>query len=177
MGRKKKRVYPHREETRTTLSFPKEYNEQIKKYCRENRISRVDFVKLSIEKVCGSPASPRRNSRSILDFSESIEEIKENTDRTFELMLSLKTDILEILKSINSKSVASERLNAGRKRYIEQGGKLGRPAGTAETKEQLAVKYKQLIKVLKSGISYRKAAKLCDCSDSTAKRVKKLFSI
>lgn len=69
------------------------------------------------------------------------------------------------------------RLNSGRKRYIEQGGKLGRPAGTAETKEQLAVKYKQLIKVLKSGISYRKAAKLCDCSESTAKRIKKMFEI
>lgn len=69
------------------------------------------------------------------------------------------------------------RLNSGRKRYIEQGGKLGRPTGTIETKEQLAVKYKQLIKVLKSGISYRKAAKLCDCSESTAKRVKKMFEI
>ena len=69
------------------------------------------------------------------------------------------------------------RLNSGRKRYIEQGGKLGRPSGSVETKEQLAVKYKQLIKILKSGISYRKAAKLCDCSESTAKRIKKMFEI
>lgn len=69
------------------------------------------------------------------------------------------------------------RLNSGRKRYIEQGGKLGRPSGSIETKEQLAIKYKQLIKVLKSGISYRKAAKLCDCSESTAKRIKKMFEI
>ena len=69
------------------------------------------------------------------------------------------------------------RLNSGRKRYIEQGGKLGRPTGTGMSKEQLAVKYKKLIKLLKSGISYRNAAKLCDCSDGTAKRIKKMFEI
>lgn len=69
------------------------------------------------------------------------------------------------------------RLNSGRKRYIEQGGKLGRPTGTGMSKEQLAVKYRKLIKLLKSGISYRNAAKLCDCSDGTAKRIKKMFEI
>ena len=69
------------------------------------------------------------------------------------------------------------RLNSGRKRYIEQGGKLGRPTGTGMSKEQLAVKYRKLIKLLKSGISYRNAAKLCDCSDGTAKRIKKMFDI
>lgn len=69
------------------------------------------------------------------------------------------------------------RLNSGRKRYIEAGGKLGRPEGTGMTKEETAVKYKQLIKELKAGISIRKAAKLCDVSESTAKRIKKLFEI
>ena len=69
------------------------------------------------------------------------------------------------------------RLNSGRKRYIEHGGKLGRPTGTGMSKEQLAVKYRKLIKLLKSGISYRNAAKLCDCSDGTAKRIKKMFEI
>lgn len=69
------------------------------------------------------------------------------------------------------------RLNSGRKRYIEQGGKLGRPSGTGMSKEQLAVKYRKLIKLLKSGMSYRNAAKLCDCSDGTAKRIKKMFEL
>ena len=69
------------------------------------------------------------------------------------------------------------RLNSGRKRYIEAGGKLGRPAGSGMTKEEAARKYKQLIKELKTGLSIRKAAKLCDCSESTAKRIKKLFGI
>ena len=69
------------------------------------------------------------------------------------------------------------RLNSGRKRYIDAGGKLGRPSGTGMTKEEVAVKYKQLIKELKAGTSIRKAAKLCDVSESTAKRIKKTFGI
>ncbi len=69
------------------------------------------------------------------------------------------------------------RLNSGRKRYIEAGGKLGRPVGSSMTKEEAAVKYKQLIKELKAGTSIRKAAKLCDVSESTAKRIKKNFDI
>lgn len=69
------------------------------------------------------------------------------------------------------------RLNSGRKRYIEAGGKLGRPEGTGMTKEDAAIKYKQLIKELKAGTSIRKAAKLCDVSESTAKRIKKTFGI
>lgn len=69
------------------------------------------------------------------------------------------------------------RLNSGRKRYIEAGGKLGRPEGTVMTKEEAAVKYKHLIKELRSGTSIRKAAKLSDVSESTTKRIKKLFNI
>ena len=69
------------------------------------------------------------------------------------------------------------RLNSGRKRYIEAGGKLGRPVGSGMTKEEAALKYKQLIKELKAGTSIRKAAKLCDVSESTAKRIKKNFDI
>lgn len=69
------------------------------------------------------------------------------------------------------------RLNSGRKRYIEAGGKLGRPVGSGMTKEEAALKYKHLIKELKAGTSIRKAAKLCDVSESTAKRIKKVFGI
>lgn len=69
------------------------------------------------------------------------------------------------------------RLNSGRKRYKENGGKLGRPKGSKTDKETLAIKYKQLIKELRSGMPYRKAAKLCDVSESTAKRIKKTFGI
>lgn len=102
MGRRKKKTYPHREDTRATISFPQEYNDQIKEYCRVNKISRVDFVKLSIERVCGSPASPRRSSRSISAYAESIEAIRENTGKNLDLTASLMDEIATIKERISS---------------------------------------------------------------------------
>lgn len=69
------------------------------------------------------------------------------------------------------------RLDSGKKRYIEAGGKVGRPKGSNMTQEELAIKYKPLVKLLKKGMPYRKAAKLCDVSESTAKRIKKIFEL
>lgn len=77
----------------------------------------------------------------------------------------------------NERESIKHRLNSGRKRYIEAGGKVGRPKGSNMTKEELAAKYKPLVKLLKKGMPYRKAAKLCDVSESTAKRVKKELNI
>lgn len=67
------------------------------------------------------------------------------------------------------------RLNSGRKRYVESGGKLGRPAGSAETQQTFLAKHRNVVKELKAGTSIRRTAKLCDCSQSTVQRVKKLL--
>lgn len=69
------------------------------------------------------------------------------------------------------------RLQSGRKQYVEKGGKLGRPSGTTLTPEKIKEKYPKLVKELKNGMPYRKAAKLCDVSESTAKRIKKILSL
>lgn len=69
------------------------------------------------------------------------------------------------------------RLNSGRQLYIEKGGKLGRKEGSTKSREEKAEEYKQVIKLLKQGISIRKTAKLCDVSVSTVQRVKAEFSI
>lgn len=69
------------------------------------------------------------------------------------------------------------RLNSGRQLYIDKGGKLGRKEGSTKSKEEKAEEYKQVIKLLKQGISIRKTAKLCDVSVSTAQRIKKEFNI
>lgn len=67
----------------------------------------------------------------------------------------------------------SYRLSSGRKRYVENGGKLGRPAGSKESKKDFLSKYKKVVRELKSGTSVRKTAILCNVSVSTAVRVKK----
>lgn len=69
------------------------------------------------------------------------------------------------------------RLNSGRQLFIEKGGRLGRKEGSVKTKEEKAEEYKQVIKLLKQGISIRKTAKLCDVSVSTVQRLKAEFGI
>ena len=69
------------------------------------------------------------------------------------------------------------RLNSGRQLYIDKGGKLGRKEGSTKSKEEKAEEYKQVIKLLKQGISIRKTAKLCDVSVSTVQRLKAEFSL
>ena len=69
------------------------------------------------------------------------------------------------------------RLNSGRQLYIDKGGKLGRKEGSTKSKEEKAEEYKQVIKLLKQGISIRKTAKLCDVSVSTVQRLKAEFKI
>lgn len=69
------------------------------------------------------------------------------------------------------------RLNSGRQRYVENGGKLGRKVGYRKTQEQKADEYKMVLKELRRGTSLRRTAKLCDISQSTVMRLKKEFRI
>lgn len=64
------------------------------------------------------------------------------------------------------------RLNSGRKRYIDQGGRLGRPSGTVLTSDQLLTKHKDIVKLVKQGYPIRKIATLTGKSPSTVARVK-----
>jgi len=66
------------------------------------------------------------------------------------------------------------RLNSGRKRYIENGGKLGRPKGSVKTNDQKLEEGKDIIGYLKRGYTIRDTARLSRKSISTVQRVKKL---
>ncbi len=54
----------------------------------------------------------------------------------------------------------SFRLQSGRKRYIEKGGKLGRKVGSVKTEEQMKAEYREVISLLRKGYSIRDVAKL-----------------
>lgn len=69
------------------------------------------------------------------------------------------------------------RLQSGRKRYIENGGKLGRKVGTTKSVEQKENEYRNVIRELKRGTSVRRTAKLCDVSASTVTRIKREFAL
>ena len=66
----------------------------------------------------------------------------------------------------------SFRLQSGRKRYIENGGKLGRKVGSVKTEEQIRTEYREVISLLRKGYSIRDVAKLSGKGVSTVQRVK-----
>ena len=67
---------------------------------------------------------------------------------------------------------AQFRLQSGRKRYIENGGKLGRKVGSVKTEEQIRTEYREVISLLRKGYSIRDVAKLSGKGVSTVQRVK-----
>ena len=71
----------------------------------------------------------------------------------------------------------SFRLQSGRKRYIEKGGKLGRKVGSVKTAEQMKAEYREVISLLRKGYSIRDVAKLSGRGVSTVQRVKRLMKV
>jgi DNA invertase Pin-like site-specific DNA recombinase len=69
------------------------------------------------------------------------------------------------------------RLNSGLRRYVANGGRIGRKQGSTKSKEKKQKEYTKVIKLLKSGQSVRNTAKLCEVGISTVQRVKKEFAI
>ncbi len=69
----------------------------------------------------------------------------------------------------------SFRLNSGRAQYIANGGKLGRKTGSTKSRKKKKDEYKEVISLLRKGISIRNVAKLTEKSISTVQRVKKEF--
>lgn len=69
------------------------------------------------------------------------------------------------------------RLESGRQRYIEAGGRLGRKEGSIKTIEAKKEEYKDVVSLLKRKYSIRNTAKLSNCSISTVQRVKKDFNL
>ena len=71
----------------------------------------------------------------------------------------------------------SFRLQSGRKRYIEKGGKLGRKVGSVKTAEQMKAEDREVISLLRKVYSIRDVAKLSGKGVSTVQRVKRLIKV
>lgn len=71
-----------------------------------------------------------------------------------------------------------ERTSVGRIIYVQNGGKLGRPSGTAENNKSFLDKPKsqQIIKCLKKGLTIREISKVVDTSTKTVIKVKSLIA-
>ena len=71
----------------------------------------------------------------------------------------------------------SFRLQSGRKRFIDKGGKLGRKVGSVKTEEQMKAEYREVISLLRKEYSVRDVAKLRGKGVSTVQRVKRLLKV
>ena len=54
----------------------------------------------------------------------------------------------------------SFRLQSGRKRFIDKGGKLRRKVGSVNREEQMKAEYREVISLLRKGYSIRDVVKL-----------------
>lgn len=99
-----------------------------------------------------------------------------NADGTENPFLTIMIAVLGTCAQMERENIKF-RLNSGRQKYINDGGKLGRKVGSTKTIETKEIEYKDVIKELKRGTSVRRTAKLCDVSVSTVQRVKKEFGL
>jgi DNA invertase Pin-like site-specific DNA recombinase len=69
-----------------------------------------------------------------------------------------------------------ERTMVGRKVYVLNGGRLGRPEGTKETERDFLDKpqTREIIKNLKKGLSVKDITKIVNCSNKTIIKAKKI---
>jgi DNA invertase Pin-like site-specific DNA recombinase len=69
-----------------------------------------------------------------------------------------------------------ERTMVGRKVYVQNGGRLGRPEGTKETEKDFLEKpqTKEIIKNLKKGLTIKDICKIVDCSNKTIIKTKRI---
>jgi DNA invertase Pin-like site-specific DNA recombinase len=75
------------------------------------------------------------------------------------------------------RTAIKERLQSGYKKFRDDGGKVGRKAGTGKTRDQKEKEYKAVLKELRAGTSVRRTAKLTGVSSATVARLKKEFGL
>ena len=84
------------------------------------------------------------------------------------------TSVMSSLYEMELENI-KERTHYGRMMYVKNGGKLGRPKGTTENKNDFLnkPKSKEIRKYLDMGMSVRETSRLVDCSTTSVMKVKK----
>ena len=77
----------------------------------------------------------------------------------------------------NERLNIKQRLQSGYNQYRNNGGKVGRKTGTKENQEQFLEKHKDIVKLLKKGLSIRNVATLTSKSTKTVQKVKKFIEV
>ena len=127
-----------------------------------------------------------RNTGDVIKTLEWLDEMKVNVVvRNIGLQSrpnGVKNPIWKMISSVMSSLYEmeleniKERTMVGRKVYVQNGGRLGRPEGTKETEKDFLDKpqTKDIIKNLKKGLTIKDICKIVDCSNKTIIKTKRL---
>ena len=83
--------------------------------------------------------------------------------------------MIQILTSVSEmeKTTTRLRIKSGYDNYRKNGGKVGRKDGFRKDETKLLVEHKDVVKLLKQGLSVRKVMKLSGKSSGTVQKMKK----
>ena len=151
---------------------------EILKYAVENNIQHLIFHEISriarrvIETLVFVKACTHNKINVVID-NYNMQSL--NADKT---ECALTTTMLQVGSAFSEAEIkfTYSRMNSGRKKYISEGGRLGRNKGTLESPDQTLIKHKDISKYLRQGQSVRNIMKLTGKSNGTILKVKKLLA-
>ena len=139
-------------------------------YCKTHRIhtlliNALDRLGRNVDEVLANVRFCKDNNINIFQ-----------PDGTKNPFLNIFISVLGTCAELERSSIAY-RLATGRKRYIENGGRLGRKEGYRKSREKMMEEHKDIIGYLRKGYSIRIVSKLTSKGISTVQRVKKEFNL
>ena len=149
------------------------------KFCVTNKIDTLLISELSrlgrnVDEVLANVRFCKDNHLNIYFQKENLSLF--NTDGSKNPFLTIFISVLGTCAEMERDNIKF-RLNSGLRRYVANGGRIGRKQGSTKSKEKKQEEYAKVIKLLKGGQSVRNTAKLCGVGISTVQRVKKEFAI
>ena len=153
---------------------------------RPQLMKMVDFIKSNkIDKVLCWELS--RLGRNTIEVLKTIQLLNENRISLYIKNHNIETlndkcevnpmsqFLIQILTSVSEmeKTQIRQRIKSGYDSFRKNGGKVGRKHGFKKDDETLLTEHKDVVKLLRQGMSVRKTMKLTDKSSGTVQKIKK----
>ena len=148
----------------------------------------IDFIKKNeVDKVLCWELS--RLGRNTIEVLKTIQLFNENKISLFIKNHNIETltddkeinplsqFMVQILSSVSQmeRTQIRQRVKSGYDNFRTNGGKVGRKEGFRKSEEDLLTEHKDVVKLLKQGLSVRKVMKLTDKSSGTIQKISKLL--
>ena len=155
---------------------------------RPQLLEMIDFIKKNeVDKVLCWELS--RLGRNTIEVLKTIQLFNENKISLFIKNHNIETltedkeinplsqFMVQILSSVSQmeRTQIRQRVKSGYDNFRTNGGKVGRKEGFRKSEEDLLSEHKDVVKLLKQGLSVRKVMKLTDKSSGTIQKISKLL--